>query len=565
MSEALRFQVLGPQRAWYADRPLDLGPGKQRAVLTVLLLAAGRPVPTGQIVEAVWPDDPPANGANVVQKYVAGLRRVLEPERSPRTPGQVLALTDAGYRLNVPPEAVDAIRFERGVHRARQRHAAGRSDEALADITDALELWRGEPFGGHTGPYFEAARSRLVELRAVALETRAELELATGRHRELVGELVELVAEFPVRERLRHHLMLALYRGGRQAEALAAYRDFAGLLREEYGIQPGAALQDLHGRMLRSDPTLASAVPDPRPPAPRVAPGEVGGEPVPPQRSPDRPAPAAADLHRSVPPTPDLHRSFLTAPLGAAAGSVATGAADRAAVASPAEPRRGDPPKRWVSHLGTVLAAATVLLSFGTLAWMVLLFYAIRRRRAWLFVAAAAYFAAFLLFAVGMDLSEISDPDAPPSTLDSLAIIGLGAAWVGGTGHVVLLNRRVAEALHRGADQPETDERRIRREQTRYLLDHYPPARHELRIGRPDLPRTFDDGGLVDINAVDDAVLAALPGLTDEQRRLIVADRRQRGPYGSVEELGGRCGLPAAVTGRLRDVLIFLPSWQETA
>uniref|UniRef100_UPI00157C0874 AfsR/SARP family transcriptional regulator n=1 Tax=Micromonospora maritima TaxID=986711 RepID=UPI00157C0874 len=263
MSEALRFELLGPQRAWYADRPIDLGPAKQRAVLAVLLLAAGRPVPTGQIVEAVWPEEAPVNGPNVVQKHVAGLRRVLEPDRSPRTPARVLTLTDAGYLLRVAPETVDAVRFERGVRHARQAQSAGRAAEALDEVTAALELWQGEPFTGFAGPWFDAARHRLVELRAVALETRTELELAAGRHGELVGRLVELVAEFPVRERLRLQLMLALYRSGRQAEALAAYRDFAASLREEYGIEPGEALQALHRRILRSDPTLLPTVAEP--------------------------------------------------------------------------------------------------------------------------------------------------------------------------------------------------------------------------------------------------------------------------------------------------------------
>lgn len=143
MSGQLRFEILGPQRAWYADREIDLGPGKQRAVLAVLLLSAGRPVSTGQIVDAVWPEEPPANGPNVVQKYVAGLRRVLEPERSPRTPGQVLSLTDAGYLLRVNPEAVDAVRFERGVQAARQRHAAERTEQALSELATALDLWQG--------------------------------------------------------------------------------------------------------------------------------------------------------------------------------------------------------------------------------------------------------------------------------------------------------------------------------------------------------------------------------------------------------------------------------------
>ncbi|WP_346124639.1 AfsR/SARP family transcriptional regulator, partial [Micromonospora coerulea] len=297
----LRFEILGPQRAWYADRQLDLGPGKQRAVLAVLLLSAGRPVPTGQIVEAVWPDEPPANGPNVVQKYVAGLRRVLEPERSPRTPGQVLSLTDAGYLLRVAPESVDAVRFERGVHRARQRHAAGRTAEALAEVTAVLELWQGEPFTGFAGPVFDAARHRLVELRAVALETRAELGLETGRHRELVGELRELVTEFPVRERLRHQLMLALYRSGRQAEALAAYREFDDLLREEYGIEPGEALRELHRRILRSDPALAPASDTTAaPPSPGGEPASESGQPPSPGPEPHSgPGPDAA-----APPTP---------------------------------------------------------------------------------------------------------------------------------------------------------------------------------------------------------------------------------------------------------------------
>ncbi|RLP92348.1 AfsR/SARP family transcriptional regulator, partial [Micromonospora sp. CV4] len=256
MSGELRFEILGPQRAWYGDRDVDLGPGKQRAVLAVLLLAGGRPVTTAQVVDAVWPEEPPANGANVVQKYVAGLRRVLEPERPPRSPGQVLTLTDAGYQLRVGPEAVDATRFERGIRRAERLRAEGRAAEAVTELKAALELWRGDPFTGFTGLFFDSARQRWIELRATALESWADLELRLGRQRELVGELKELAAEFPLRERLRHQLMLALYRSGRQAEALAAYREFRGLLRDEYGIEPGDALQDLHRRVLRADPAL---------------------------------------------------------------------------------------------------------------------------------------------------------------------------------------------------------------------------------------------------------------------------------------------------------------------
>ncbi|MFG2055661.1 BTAD domain-containing putative transcriptional regulator [Micromonospora sp. NPDC048930] len=558
----LRFALLGPHRAWYADRPLDLGPGKQRAVLAVLLLSAGRPVPTGQIVDAVWPEEPPANGPNVVQKYVAGLRRVLEPDRSPRTPGQVLTLTDAGYLLRVPPEAVDAVRFERGVHRARQGHAAGRTSEALAELTAALELWQGEPFTGFAGPFFETARHRLVEMRAVALETRVELELASGRHGELVGELVELVREFPVRERLRQQLMLALYRSGRQAEALAAYREFAGLLREEYGIEPGEVLRELHGRMLRSDPTLHPAPVDAGPPARRPPGGEItvattvrpAGERTAvtePDRSDERPVaepPSAA-------PEPLAARSA-PAPVGAGPPGFLVGV-HQPSGAGWTERRSA----RWVRVVATVAGVSAALLSFGVLTWAVVLAYALWRRSWRLAVAGVGYFLLVVGLAV-VTLQEVPDNEELP---DSQFLYLLGATavcWLVGTVHVLLLNPDLWSAVSRlfwRGGQRVAEQQRVRREQARYLLQHYPAARYELRIGRPDLPRTFDDGGLVDLNAVPDQVLAGLPGLSGEQRRQVAVDRWLRGPYGSLEELGARCQLPLAATEQLRDLLLFLP------
>ncbi|MFG1660525.1 BTAD domain-containing putative transcriptional regulator [Micromonospora chersina] len=611
MSEALRFEILGPQRAWYADRPLDLGPGKQRAVLAVLLLAAGRPVPTGQIVDAVWPEEPPANGPNVVQKYVAGLRRVLEPDRSPRTPAQVLTLTDAGYVLRIPPEAVDAVRFERGVRRARQWQAAGRTEDALAEVIGALERWQGEPFTGFTGAYFDAARHRLVELRAVALETRTELELASGRHGELVGRLVELVAEFPVRERLRHQLMLALHRGGRQAEALAAYRDFADLLREEYGIEPGEALQDLHRRILRSDPTLIPQVPPassepPAPPAPGAVPGPRAGDTpdgtglpagstsAAPEAVAVRPAPAPTPSGPAPAPAPTPNAT------GPAAASAATGPAP---VPGPAPSATGPAPAvapvppvapgwaagpvgpltpvphtllvamnqpadasadrrapGWVRLAATLAGTATVLVSFGSLTWAVVLGYALWRRSWRLALAGIGYFllvfSVFVLAVTSPETEEISDGEA------IYLIVAMGTCWLLGTAHVVLLNPTLWAAvggLFWTGRQRTDEQRRLRREQARYLLHHYPAARVDLRIGRPDLLRTYDDGGLVDVNAVPDPVLATLPGLTVDQRRQVAVDRWLRGPYGSLEELAGRCHLPPAATETLRDVLLFLP------
>ena len=213
--DPLRFELLGAVRAVRAGHELELGPAKQRAVLAVLLLQPGRPVGTDRIVDAVWGDEPPENGANVVQKYVAGLRRALDPDRSPRTPGELLALTGAGYRLDVRPPALDVEQFRAGVSRAASTRASGRPAEAAAILREALALWRGPALSGQTGSFFDAARHRLTDEQGTAWETWAELELELGHHGTLVPHLVRLVADFPLREGLRALLMTALYQGGR--------------------------------------------------------------------------------------------------------------------------------------------------------------------------------------------------------------------------------------------------------------------------------------------------------------------------------------------------------------
>ncbi|MFG1677215.1 BTAD domain-containing putative transcriptional regulator [Micromonospora sp. NPDC049282] len=582
MSEALRFELLGPQRAWHADRPLDLGPAKQRAVLAVLLLAAGRPVRTGQIVEAVWPEEAPVNGANVVQKHVAGLRRVLEPDRSPRTPARVLTLTDAGYVLRVAPEAVDAARFERGVQRARQAQADGRTAEALAEVDAALELWQGEPFTGFAGPWFDAARHRLVELRAVALETRTELELAAGRHDEAVGRLVELTAEFPVRERLRLQLMLALHRGGRQAEALAAYRDFAVLLRDEYGIEPGEPLQALHRRILRSDPTLLPPVADlPAPPggvdlAPGLPPPPVAGprptpaHPVPPQTvAPDAvPAGPAAAARPTAPRMAALPSWPTPAPAAAPAPTavVPVGPVPWPLPPAVSHPKgfRGQPRSRampaWLSLVSTLFGMFIAFVSFGFLTWLVMLAHAIWWRSFRLLLTGLGYLAVVGALIYLIETSpEVDNDEAGTATFVGFGLIVVGA--VVGALHILLLNPHVRRALSRVLRPGEVDRlaARSRREEARQLLLHHPGARWELRIGRPDLSRAYDDGGLIDVNAVPDQVLLGLTVLNPGQARHLVLDRVVRGPYTSMEELVARCMLPPAVNDRLRDLLLFLP------
>ncbi|MBG6100806.1 DNA-binding SARP family transcriptional activator [Micromonospora vinacea] len=588
MSGELRFEVLGPQRAWHGDRDLDLGAGKQRAVLAVLLLSGGRPVTTTQIVDAVWPEEPPANGANVVQKYVAGLRRVLEPERTPRSPGQVLTLTDAGYQLRVGPDAVDAIRFERGIRRAERLRAEDRVAEAVTELKTTLELWKGEPFSGFAGPFFDSARQRWLELRATALESWADLELRLGGHGEMVGELRELTAEFPLRERLRHQLMLALHRSGRQAEALAEYRDFRGLLRDEYGIEPGDALQDLHRRVLRADPALLppTAV---SLPSTTVEPARPSSGPPAPARPPTAGPPAG--LPTTVPARPDEPLTRGLPPPSTAEAAAVPPQAGPPPVSSPPlsthapepSPAYGPPPNlstlvtapppldgakrarmsppRWASRVATIVGTALVLLSGGCLTWVVILAYAVWRRSWRLAIAGVGY---LVLITIEVNLLNIEDPEAEVPGVTAFSFFGLALiTWVVGAVHVILLSRGLWAAItgsqRTNADDRVDVERRVRREHARYLLYHYPAARGELSIGRPDLARSFDDGGLIDVNAVPEQVLATLPGLTEHQCRQIVVDRWMRGPYASMEEFAGRCLLPPNTTEPLRELLVFLP------
>jgi DNA-binding SARP family transcriptional activator len=259
--DALRFEILGPLRAWLGDQELVLGPNKQRAVLATLLVNANKSVSTHQIVDAVWLDDPPSNGANVVQKYVAGLRRVLEPGREPRSPGQLLTRTQSGYLLRVAPGALDADTFAALEREAQKAKDEDRLPEATDRLTEALALWRGDVLAGLTGPVFDSARHRLDEARAAGWEMLAEIDIAAGRHRTILPELVRLITDFPFREQPRYLQMLALSRAGRRAEALTAYRDYHRQLADELGIEPGERVQDVHVRILNSDPAL-EAPPD---------------------------------------------------------------------------------------------------------------------------------------------------------------------------------------------------------------------------------------------------------------------------------------------------------------
>ncbi|MCM0678981.1 transcriptional regulator, partial [Micromonospora phytophila] len=222
--------------------------------------------------------------------------------------------------------------------------------------------------------------------------------------------------------------------------------------------------------------------------------------------------------------------------------------------------RQRAPSPGWASATATIAGTALVLLSLGCFTWLVILTYAAWRRSWRLALVGLGY---LVVLVVEVALLDIENPDAEVPGPQAVLFLGLAViTWLVGAAHVVLLSRGVWAALTGGQGSARfraEEERRIRREHARYLLYHYPAARNELRIGRPDLPRTFDDGGLVDVNAVPEQVLAGLPGLTVDQCRQIAVDRWLRGPYASMEELAGRCLLPPTATDRLRELLFFLP------
>jgi DNA-binding SARP family transcriptional activator len=260
----VQFNILGPVEVRRDDEPLDLGGPKQRAVLAVLVLSAGRVVSVDRIVDELWGDEPPARALGTLQAYVFNLRRVLEPGRAPRTPASVLASRTPGYVLQVPEESVDAIRFERGVARAQTLLQAARPDEAYAELSAAISLWRGPPLADLEAESFAGVPiARLTEMHEVAVETRLAADLALGRHATAAVELADLVRREPLRERPWELLMLALYRGGRQGDALRAFEQARRGLIEELGIAPGPALVRLARQVLEHDTALDWRAPTP--------------------------------------------------------------------------------------------------------------------------------------------------------------------------------------------------------------------------------------------------------------------------------------------------------------
>jgi DNA-binding SARP family transcriptional activator/ABC-type branched-subunit amino acid transport system substrate-binding protein/streptogramin lyase len=277
----LEFRLLGPLEIVNDGDRVEVTGAKRRALLVALLLRANEPVSTDRLIDDLWGERPPPTAAKTLQVYVSQLRKLFDSNGG----RQVLVTRPPGYAVVVDADQLDVHRFERLVERARTAGGAGNPVRAASLLREALSLWRGPALADLAyEPFVQPELARLEELRQVALEERIEADLALGRHTELVGELEALVAEHPLRERLWAQLMLALYRSGRQAEALDAYRRARYALVEQLGIDPGPSLQELEQAILRQDPSLAP----PPPPAERVpAPtieeaeeGTIGAEPA---------------------------------------------------------------------------------------------------------------------------------------------------------------------------------------------------------------------------------------------------------------------------------------------
>jgi DNA-binding SARP family transcriptional activator len=293
---AVDVNILGPLEVRDRQgREVRLPAGRERSLLVLLLIHRGDVVSADRIVDALWGARPPGTAAKAVQGYVSHLRRALELERGPGDAEALLLTRSPGYVLRADV-GVDAARFERLAGDGRRALEDGGAAEAARLLDEALALWRGPALADFAFDDFAQDEiRRLEEMRLSATEDRNDALLRLGRHRELVGELDSLVAAHPLRERLRGQAMLALYRSGRQVDALQIYRDGRRLLAGELGLEPGPELQRLERAILAQDPTIEVPAP-PAPPAPPAG-GAEPDRPVPPPPPPR----TAAGAWRSAP------------------------------------------------------------------------------------------------------------------------------------------------------------------------------------------------------------------------------------------------------------------------
>jgi DNA-binding SARP family transcriptional activator/Tfp pilus assembly protein PilF len=271
MAREPRFCLLGPLLVRRDDAVVPIPAGKQRVLLAALLLNPGRAISADELAELLWETGPPASAREAVHNYVKRLRQALGDAR------RTLVITQAdGYLLRVPADEVDILRFEAMTARALQALRDSRYEQAAGELREALALWRGTPLSDVPSDHLVVRHARrLEEIRLKALEGRIEADLSCGRHSEVAAELQVLATAEPLRERLQALLMLALYRDGRQADALAAFRNARRVLIDEVGVEPGAELQRLHQQILSADPALDLSVASPPGAVPLVMPRQL--------------------------------------------------------------------------------------------------------------------------------------------------------------------------------------------------------------------------------------------------------------------------------------------------
>ena len=276
----VRVRLLGPVRAWRNGIELTLGSARRQAVFSVLALHANQPVSREELVNAVWGDSPPASATGNVYTYISALRQVLEPELDRPSTARLLTSGGGSYCLHVDEGDVDALRFDELREQSRRHRMAGDRQGELSTVHSALELWQdmwyGEALAGIPGPYADAQRLRLGELRLATLERHAALMLDLDRHDDVVAGLHNLVERYPLRENLHALLITALHRTGRRAEALEVHRKLRELLIEEAGTEPSAALRNVHSQILSGSKIVSGWEPaeidaaEPTAPAPDV-------------------------------------------------------------------------------------------------------------------------------------------------------------------------------------------------------------------------------------------------------------------------------------------------------
>jgi DNA-binding SARP family transcriptional activator len=257
----LRVQLLGPVRAWRGEGELGLGGPRRRAILAMLATRTHRGMSRSELIDGLWGQGLPGNAVASLHVCIAGLRRALEPGRAHRAPAQVLVTNGPGYRLRLEPGRLDTEELHSHLMQARLLTGNGDYASAARSLDAALGLWKGDSLAGIAGPWADIERARLEELRQTAIGERIDVMLALGCHQEALAELARLIREYPLRERFRGQMMLALYRCGRQADALAAFADARRLLAEQLGIDPGPELRRLHQQILTGDTALDLAAP----------------------------------------------------------------------------------------------------------------------------------------------------------------------------------------------------------------------------------------------------------------------------------------------------------------